>query len=370
MMIRDEGDMESESDKSDCEGMPPLEDIDEDELALPVAGSLVIRRTLQVQVMKDESNQQRENIFHTRCYVQSKVCGLIIDSGGCVNVCSITLVSKLNLSTVKHTRPYRLQWLDDSGEVKLTKQVVVPFSIGKYVDEVLCDVVPMQASHILLGRPWQYDRKAIHDGVKNRYTIVKDGKTITLVPLTPKQVHDDRKKLKREYDETMGRENQGERIPTSSTQTQTTTTHSDSHPNTKKPDHSTTTQKLPNLVVSGGKKREEKKLRKSDENCVEKPKNQPTFYAREGEVRSAYLTTKPMILLVYKEAYFNTNDLDHIVPSVAISLLQEFYDMFPDDTPSVLPTLRGIKHYIDFIPRDSIPNRPAYRCNPKEMKEL
>ena len=46
MMIRDDGDMESESDKSDYEGMPPLEDIDEDELALPVAGSLVIRRTL------------------------------------------------------------------------------------------------------------------------------------------------------------------------------------------------------------------------------------------------------------------------------------------------------------------------------------
>jgi hypothetical protein len=73
---------------------------------------------------------------------------------------------------------------------------VVPFSIGKYVDEVLCDVVPMEASHILLGRPWQYDRKPIHDGVKNRYTIVIDGKTITLFPLTPKQVYDDQIKLK------------------------------------------------------------------------------------------------------------------------------------------------------------------------------
>ena len=91
--------------------------------------------------MEDESNQQRENIFHTRCYVQSNVCGLIIDSGSCVNVCSNTFVSKLNLSTVKHTKPYRLQWLNDSGEMKVTKQVVVPFSIGKYVDEVLCDVV-------------------------------------------------------------------------------------------------------------------------------------------------------------------------------------------------------------------------------------
>jgi hypothetical protein len=75
--------------------------------------------------------------------------------------------------------------------VKVTKQVVVSFFIRKYIDEVLCDVVPMQASHMLLVRPWQYDRKAIHDGVKNRYTIVKDSKTITLLPLTPKQVYDD-----------------------------------------------------------------------------------------------------------------------------------------------------------------------------------
>jgi len=48
MIIRDNDDMESESDRSDCEGMPPLEDSDGDELALPVEESLVIRRTLQV----------------------------------------------------------------------------------------------------------------------------------------------------------------------------------------------------------------------------------------------------------------------------------------------------------------------------------
>jgi len=67
--------------------------------------SLVIRRTLQVQVKEDQTNHQRENIFHTLCYVQSKVCGLIIDSGNCVNVCSTTLVIKLNLYTVKHAKP-------------------------------------------------------------------------------------------------------------------------------------------------------------------------------------------------------------------------------------------------------------------------
>jgi len=59
-----------------------------------------------------------------------------------------------------------------------------------------------------------------------------------------------------------------------------------------------------------------------------------------------------------------------IISSVAISLLQEFDDVFPDDTPSGLPPLRGIEHKIDFIPEASIPNRPAYRSNPEEMKGL
>ena len=72
------------------------------------------------------------------------------------------------------------------------------FSIGRYKDKVLCDIVPMHAGHILLGRPWQFDRKVNHDGFKNRHSFVKDNKTITLVPLTPRQVYEDQMKLKRE----------------------------------------------------------------------------------------------------------------------------------------------------------------------------
>ena len=37
-------------------------------MVLPVEESLIIRRTLQVQVKEDDNDLQRENIFHTRCY--------------------------------------------------------------------------------------------------------------------------------------------------------------------------------------------------------------------------------------------------------------------------------------------------------------
>jgi hypothetical protein len=62
--------------------------------------------------------------------------------------------------------------------------------------------------------------------------------------------------------------------------------------------------------------------------------------------------------------------LDSCVPSVVKVLLQEFEDVFLEEISSGLPPIRGIEHQIDFVPGASIPNRPAYRSNPKESKEL
>ena len=77
-----------------------------------------------------------------------------------------------------------------------------------------------------------------------------------------------------------------------------------------------------------------------------------------------------MILLVYKEAFFNSDDLDYCVPSAVKVLLHEFEDVFLDDIPSGLPPIRGIEHQIDFVLGVSIPNRSAYRSNLEETREL
>uniref|UniRef100_A0A2N9H7E7 RNA-directed DNA polymerase n=1 Tax=Fagus sylvatica TaxID=28930 RepID=A0A2N9H7E7_FAGSY len=234
MVINAHGELESENEEEvDDADMPPLEDADDEQSAV-VGDLLVARRVLNVQVKEEESNQ-RENLFHTRCFVNNKVCSVIIDGGSCTNVASTYLVEKLALTTLKHSHPYRLQWLNECGEIKVTRQVLVALSIGKYEDEVLCDVVPMHACHLLLGRPWQYDKRAKHDGFTNRYSFTHKGQPIILVPLTPKQ---------------------------------------------------------------------------------------------------------------------------------------EFEDVLPEEVPYGLPPIRGIEHQIDFIPGASIPNRPAYRSNPEETKEL
>ena len=61
--------------------------------------------------------------------------------------------------------------MNQSGTLKITHKVRVKFSIGNYVDSVDCDVAPMTACHLLLGRPWQFDVDATHGGRSNHYSF-------------------------------------------------------------------------------------------------------------------------------------------------------------------------------------------------------
>jgi hypothetical protein len=83
---------------------------------------------------------------------------IIIDGGSCSNLASLEMVEKLSITTRPHPRPYYIQWFNNSGKVKVTNSVHVHFSITAYDDYVECDVVPMQACALLLGRPWKFDR--------------------------------------------------------------------------------------------------------------------------------------------------------------------------------------------------------------------
>jgi len=111
---------------------------------------MMIRRLLS-NLPSAPLNDQRENIFHTRCDVLINICSLIIDSGSCCNCYSTRLVKKLNLALKPYPKPYKLHWLNEDGDIKVKHQVDIKFSIGKYKDRVICDVIPMEACHILLG---------------------------------------------------------------------------------------------------------------------------------------------------------------------------------------------------------------------------
>ncbi|GKB96611.1 putative reverse transcriptase domain-containing protein, partial [Tanacetum coccineum] len=73
--------------------------------------------------------------------------------------------------------------------VTVSKHVHVLFSMGNtYKDNVWCNVVPMDACHLLLGRPWEYDRDITHNGRTNTYSFLFGGVKITLMPNKPKKL--------------------------------------------------------------------------------------------------------------------------------------------------------------------------------------
>lgn len=67
---------------------------------------------------------------------------------------SRALVNAMDLSTIKHPKPYK--------DTMANEICTIPLSNGKcYQDEMTCDVIEIDACHILL-RPWQFDKDTIH----------------------------------------------------------------------------------------------------------------------------------------------------------------------------------------------------------------
>lgn len=73
--------------------------------------------------------------------------------------------------------------------------------------------------------------------------------------------------------------------------------------------------------------------------------------------------------MVCKEVLVTGLEELELPPGVA-ELLENYHDVFPEDIPAGLCPLRGIKHHIDLVLGAALPNRPAYRINPEETKEL
>lgn len=178
----------AEFDGDDSELFEPIYDdyIDQEENVdlLPVEGeSLVLRRVMTAPKQEKEDWRWR-SIFRTRVLCEGKVCNLILDGDSTENIISKEAVEKLKLPMEKHPNPYKISWFQKGNEVPVTSRCLVKFNMGNTVDdEAWCDVIPMDACHILLGRPWLFDKNMVHLTRANTYSFHKDGKKLTLQPL-------------------------------------------------------------------------------------------------------------------------------------------------------------------------------------------
>eukprot|EP00253_Pinus_taeda_P009609 PITA_09609 len=148
-----------------------------------IGEALVLHKVLLKPVKEVTEQMQWKALFRTICKSRGKCCKLIIDNVSTDNLVSTAMVEKLDLKCSKHHNPYRVSWLKEGHQLLVDEQSKVEFQIGRYKDKVVCDIMPMDVCHILLGRPWQYDRKVVHDGLTNCYKFVKDGIKHMLVPI-------------------------------------------------------------------------------------------------------------------------------------------------------------------------------------------
>jgi len=88
---------------------------------MPCEGDLLVVRRMLSQVQKPFDESQRENIFHTRCLINDKLCSLIMNEGSFTNMASTRVVDKLGLPTISHAKPYKLQWLSGEEEIIVNK---------------------------------------------------------------------------------------------------------------------------------------------------------------------------------------------------------------------------------------------------------
>ncbi|GKD34019.1 hypothetical protein Tco_1249528 [Tanacetum coccineum] len=100
----------------------------------------------------DGDDWLKHNIFQSTYTISGKDCTFVCDYGSCDNLIAAEAVQKLGLKTKNHPKPYK------------------------------------DACHLLLGRPWEYDRDITHNGRTNTYSFLFGEVKITLMPNKPKEV--------------------------------------------------------------------------------------------------------------------------------------------------------------------------------------
>ena len=85
--------------------------------------------------------------------MMGKVGKVIIDIASIDNIVLEEIATKHKLRGIPHKNPYKVTWLKKGQHILVSEQAWVKFSIGRYKDKVLCDILPMDACHLLLGRP-------------------------------------------------------------------------------------------------------------------------------------------------------------------------------------------------------------------------
>jgi hypothetical protein len=119
----------------------------------------------------------RSKLFHIRVIMRHTMVKTLIDNGSHSNLISEEVIKQLGLNTKMQHKPCSLKWIRNNHKLHITKKCTLNFVISsKSVDEVTCDVVPLNECGMVLGSPYLYDHKEIFYMEQNQYHLIKAGK--------------------------------------------------------------------------------------------------------------------------------------------------------------------------------------------------
>ncbi|GJY39853.1 putative nucleotidyltransferase, ribonuclease H [Tanacetum coccineum] len=145
---------------------PEVFDVDE-ALDIESRGRVLFKNNKVADVFQEEDELEYAEPLDREAE-QEKICSIIIDGGSYENLVSKAFVKAFKLPTEPHPSPYQIGWIKKGPTHKVTEIFKVPLAIGKHYNElVTCDVVDIEACHVLLERPWQHDVDSTHQGVED-----------------------------------------------------------------------------------------------------------------------------------------------------------------------------------------------------------
>ena len=102
-----------------------------------------------------------------------------------MNAISANTIKTLGLPTAPHPNPYKVSWID-STSILIKSRCLVQLQLQSYQEKVRCDILPMEESSIILGRPWLFDHDATLYGCTNSCSFMHLGKRFVIHPTPPK----------------------------------------------------------------------------------------------------------------------------------------------------------------------------------------
>lgn len=128
------------------------EDIEKEAKSFEADESYTSLMVQQVQEDRIEDKGQRWNIFQSECKTSDTKCKLIIDGGSYTNEVSKGLLDSLGLRVWKHPQPHLVEWMYHTEKLKVTHKVCINFSVGNYIDRVICDVLTIGCMSLIVGK--------------------------------------------------------------------------------------------------------------------------------------------------------------------------------------------------------------------------